>query len=203
MILVTCELRIVVSSAQLPDHSLSDYSMQREDTDPWYRQFWPWFIMALPASAVVAGLYTVWIAMQTTDSLVVRSDDGMTVVTERNMAAEREANRLGLHALVDINPETGAIIVTLSSAANVDLPKSLALQMRHPTMASRDASIELLRAMPNSSGEATWAGHFLTPPSGRHFVILSSDNTWRLSAEWSGQPQFQLDPAGQSDNGQH
>ena len=203
MILVTCELRIVVSSAQLPDHSLSDYSMQREDTDPWYRQFWPWFIMALPASAVVAGLYTVWIAMQTTDSLVVQSDDGMTVVTERNMAAEQEADRLGLHALVDINPETGAVIVTMSSAANVDLPDSLALRMRHPTMASRDASIELLRAMPSSSGEATWAGHFLTPPSGRHFVILSSDNTWRLSAEWSGQTQFQLDPAGQPDNGQH
>ena len=67
-------------------------NMQREDTEPWYRQFWPWFIMALPASAVVAGLYTVWIAMQTTDSLVVQSDDGMNVVTERNTAAEREAD---------------------------------------------------------------------------------------------------------------
>ena len=51
--------------------------MEREDTKPWYRQFWPWFIIALPASAVVAGLTTVWIAMQTTDSLVVQSDDGV------------------------------------------------------------------------------------------------------------------------------
>ncbi|MCJ7590694.1 MAG: FixH family protein, partial [Woeseiaceae bacterium] len=67
--------------------------MQREDTDPWYRQFWPWFIIALPASAVVAGLYTLWLAGQTTDSLVIRTDEGVNVVTERNLAAEQEALR--------------------------------------------------------------------------------------------------------------
>ena len=174
--------------------------MQREDTDPWYRQFWPWFIMALPATAVVAGLYTVWIAMQTTDSLVVQSDDGMNVVTERNTAAEREASRLGLSALVDINPDTGAVVVTVLSAANAELPDSLSLGMRHPTMASRDGNVEMLRAMPNSRGEASWAGHFLTPPSGRHFMTLSSADTWRISAEWSGQRQIRLVPAGQSDD---
>ena len=203
MIPVTGVSRIVDSSAQLPDHTLSDSTMQREDTVPWYRQFWPWFIMALPASAVVAGLYTVWIAMQTTDSLVIQSDDGMNVVTERNTAAELEAARLGLSATVDINLETGAVIVTMNSAENVDLPTSLELKMRHPTMASRDATIELLRAMPNSAGDPNWAGHFLTPPSGRYFLTLSSGNTWRLSAEWSGQLQIRLEPADQSANERH
>ena len=24
---------------------------------PWYRQFWPWFLIALPATVVVAGLF--------------------------------------------------------------------------------------------------------------------------------------------------
>ena len=61
--------------------------MKREDTLPWYKQFWPWFIIALPASAVVAGLYTLWIAMQTGDSLVVRSDEGINTVTEQARAA--------------------------------------------------------------------------------------------------------------------
>jgi hypothetical protein len=177
--------------------------MQREDTDPWYRQFWPWFIMALPASAVVAGLYTVWIAMQTTDSLVIQSDDGMNVVTERNMAAEKQARRLGLSALVNIDPQTGAVVATVSTAANVEMPDFLSLRMRHPTMASRDANVELLQAMPNSRGEATWAGHFITPPAGRYFITLSSANSWRLSAEWSGQAQIALKPVGRSDDGKH
>lgn len=170
--------------------------MQREDTLPWYRQFWPWFIMALPAFAVVAGLYTVWLAMQTTDSLVVQSDDGMNVVTERNLAAEKEADRLGLSAVIDIDAETGAVLVTMSSLSTLAPPQSLNLRMRHPTMASRDATIDVLQAMPNQDGLPTWAGHFTTPPQGRLYLTLSSEDTWRLSAEWAGQSSIQLGQPG-------
>jgi hypothetical protein len=28
--------------------------MEREDTQPWYRQFWPWFIIALLSFSVIA-----------------------------------------------------------------------------------------------------------------------------------------------------
>jgi len=42
---------------------------------PWYRQFWPWFIIALPASAVVAGLYTFWLAVSNPDHLVIEDDE--------------------------------------------------------------------------------------------------------------------------------
>jgi hypothetical protein len=177
--------------------------MQREDTQPWYRQFWPWFIMALPASAVVAGLYTLWLAMQTSDSLVVQSSDGMNVVTERNLAAEKEARRLGLSAVIRIDPDTGAVLLTMAALPNVQIPTSLELRMRHPTMASRDATIELLQAMPGADGELTWAGHFVAPPEGRFYMTLSSRNTWRLSAEWRGQQQIvlgQTGPAGHVGN---
>ncbi|MDX2349593.1 MAG: FixH family protein, partial [Porticoccus sp.] len=40
------------------------------DTKPWYRQFWPWFLMALPGSVVIAGLTTVYIAFNGADTLV-------------------------------------------------------------------------------------------------------------------------------------
>ena len=36
--------------------------MQNTDQKPWYKQFWPWFIMAIPACGVVAGITTVIIA---------------------------------------------------------------------------------------------------------------------------------------------
>ena len=35
---------------------------------PWYREFWPWFLMSLPATAVIAGVATVVIAIQSADS---------------------------------------------------------------------------------------------------------------------------------------
>lgn len=40
------------------------------DTTSWYRQFWPWFLIALPGAVVVASLITVYIAVTHQDPLV-------------------------------------------------------------------------------------------------------------------------------------
>lgn len=42
---------------------------------PWYKQFWPWFIIALPASVVVASFFTLWLAISNPDHLVVDDDE--------------------------------------------------------------------------------------------------------------------------------
>ena len=173
--------------------------MQREDTLPWYRQFWPWFIIALPASAVVAGLYTVWIAMQTDDSLVYKSDDGLNVVTERNLAAARVASTSGIVADIRIDSATGAVSVSLSSSTEIESPGSLFLQMLHPTIASQDAEIDLVKALPDAKGRPAWAGHFVNVPKGRYYIVLSAGDAWRLSGEWSGEANLQLGT--RADNG--
>ena len=85
--------------------------MTEQDVKPWYRQFWPWFIICLPASAVVASLYTVSLAVRTTDSLVIASEDGMDVVTERHLAAEALARELGITARLDVDAASGAILI--------------------------------------------------------------------------------------------
>jgi hypothetical protein len=38
---------------------------------PWYREPWPWLLMAGPAAVIVAGGITTWIAFATFDGLVV------------------------------------------------------------------------------------------------------------------------------------
>lgn len=172
---------------------------QREDTLPWYRQFWPWFIIALPASAVVAGLYTVWIAMQTDDSLVYKSNDGINVVTERILAAERTANQSGLGATVNINATSGAVTASLTATSDLPVSDKLRLELLHPTRQVFDLESELLRAMPNAAGEPTWAGHFVQQPSGRYYVVLSSGDDWRLSGEWSGEASLALGTSADDD----
>lgn len=37
---------------------------------PWYKQFWPWMIMGLPASVVVASIVTYFIALDGIDSVI-------------------------------------------------------------------------------------------------------------------------------------
>ena len=169
--------------------------MVREDTQPWYRQFWPWFIIALPAASVVAGLTTVWISMQTTDSPVVRSDDGMQIVAERRVSAEQLATELNLAARVDIDLETGAISAAMKSGGIETMPATLELELSHPAFADRDQLIALHRAPPDAAGNPVWSGHFVSVPDGRWYVTLSSGEDWRLSAEWHGETRITLRPA--------
>lgn len=42
---------------------MSKQTEHDRDTRPWYKQFWPWFVMALPATAVAASLVSVTLAV--------------------------------------------------------------------------------------------------------------------------------------------
>ena len=65
---------------------------------PWYRQFWPWFLILLPASVVVAGLTTLYIANRHADDLVVDDyyKDGLAInrqLEKKQRAADRALRR--------------------------------------------------------------------------------------------------------------
>ena len=165
--------------------------MEHEDTEPWYRQFWPWFIIALLSSSVIAGLTTVWISLQTTDSLVLVPEQGVRAEAERQVAASRLATELGLAAAVDIDMTTGAVTAVMRAGDLEDVPATLQFEMSHPAFADRDHRITLSKAMPDASGNPVWVGHFVSVPHGRYYAVLNSSE-WRLSAEWNGEPTLTL-----------
>ncbi|MGB5256252.1 MAG: FixH family protein [Woeseiaceae bacterium] len=173
--------------------------MVREDTKPWYRQFWPWFIIALPAASVVGGLTTFWISLQTTDSLVLQTEDDMQIVAERRALADRLAAEMNLAALIDIDLESGAILAGMRAGDLQESPAALALEFSHPAFADRDQRIVLNRAQPDEDGNPVWSGHFVSIPDGRWYVSLTSNEDWRLSGEWQGEPQLTLRPAESAD----
>ena len=41
---------------------------------PWYKYPWVWFMISLPASVVVAGLYTVYIAHQNAPQVIAQQN---------------------------------------------------------------------------------------------------------------------------------
>ena len=170
--------------------------MVQEDTKPWYRQFWPWFIIALPASAVVAGLTTLWIAMQTTDSLVVHAEDGVRKAADRRILAQRLASEMNLAAMVAIDPDTGTVSAVMRSGAIEAIPATLDFDRAHPAFADRDQAVTLNKALPDEDGNPVWVGHFVTVPDGRYYAVLRSSEEWRLSAEWQGETSLMLRPDG-------
>jgi hypothetical protein len=53
-----------------------------EQLIPWYRQFWPWFIIALPAAAVLASFVSLWLAVSHPDHLVVTEEEYLQLKSE-------------------------------------------------------------------------------------------------------------------------
>ena len=63
------------------------------DTLPWFKQFWPWFLIALPATVVVAAFVTLYIANRHSDDLVSKDyyKNGLAInlqLESKNLAEE-------------------------------------------------------------------------------------------------------------------
>lgn len=147
-----------------------------DNSIPWHRQFWPWFIMALPASAVVAGLTTLWIAIKHQDS-VVRDDwykDGKSI--NQSMARDDRAAQMKLQADVRVDAVTGDVLLRLQQAGGEPLAAAtLQLVFSHPTQAAADQTVVLTPA-----ADGAWRGHLAAPLTGRFYVELGTAE-WRLT----------------------
>lgn len=164
-----------------------EHSMQQPP--PWYRQFWPWFIMALPASAVVAGIATVIIATQNRDSLVV--DDYYKEGLSINQSIERDllAEKLNASALLRVDPDNRQLTLQLS-LDKPELPPTLTMRITHPTLSEQDRTLTLLH-----QGNGEYVTTLEQLPQGRWHVLIEPDGShWRLTGRMNlahrGQTQF-------------
>ena len=105
---------------------------------PWYREPWPWLLMAGPAAVIVAGFATLWLAVSSNDGLVV--DDYYKQGLAINQTIERDvlAAQRGYRAEVALADGGRNIALRLASVAGELLPETLQLRMVHPTRAGRD-----------------------------------------------------------------
>jgi hypothetical protein len=140
---------------------------------PWYREPWPWLIMAGPAAVVLAGAATIWIAFRSADGLVADDYYRQGLAINRVLAREEAAARLGLSAQVDL--AGGRLRVRLAGAR----PPALFVHLAHATRAGHDAR---LRLAPSADGwyETELAGL----PAGRwRIAIEDPQGRWRIVRE--------------------
>jgi len=74
---------------------LRNTEAERGQNLPWYRQFWPWFIIALPASAVIASFISLWLAVSNPDHLVVNEDEYQQLRSELKAQLPVEESKAG------------------------------------------------------------------------------------------------------------
>jgi hypothetical protein len=150
--------------------------MMQTDTLPWYREPWPWLLMAGPAAVVVAGFATLWIAVTSSDGLV--TDDYYKQGLAINQTLQREANATqhGFRAGAQFSDDGRRISLRLDAAPGTTLPATLRMQIVHPTRAGRDGLVMLRQTAP---GSYEGVGPVLT--QGRWMLVLQDQqSTWRL-----------------------
>src|SRR5450631_405958 len=113
---------------------------------PWYRQRWPWILMAGPGIVVVASLYSGWLALTTDDGLVADDYYKRGLSINRQLERVDRAAMLQLGATLDVSPD-GEIRVALESPSTDPqaMPAVVRVLITHPTRAGRDQNAELVR----------------------------------------------------------
>ena len=149
---------------------------------PWYRQPWPWLLMAGPALVVVASLFTAWLAVTSDDGVVADDYYKRGLSINRQLERADRAAALQLEATVDVT-DTGEIRVALDSPSPDPeaRPTAIRLSLTHPTRAGQDRRAELVRGP-----DGRYAGRIEPMTPGRWLVIVETD-AWRLpTAEVTG-----------------
>ncbi len=119
-------------------------------TEPWYRQFWPWFLFGLPAIVVVAGLTTWYIAETGADHLVADNYYKEGLAINRELSKQKRARELGIEATLSV--DDGYARIELHSNPQ---PSALQLQMSHPMDSAQDFELKLAQRRPGVF-EAPW-----------------------------------------------
>lgn len=149
----------------------------QQDVLPWYRQFWPWFLMALPASAVIAGISTVFIATINKDNLVVDNYYKQGLAINQTLTQQELAKELGLSGNATLDVEQGKLNLLLSAVKSIDDPQ-LKLTLVHATLAELDQVVFLNRVATNN-----YSGTIKNLTTGKWHLILEPINAqWRIEA---------------------
>lgn len=154
---------------------------------PWYKQFWPWFVIAIPVSSMIVGVIQISFALNSPNDMVVDNyyKEGLginKVIGKRNLATE-----LNISASIVVDNTTGEVILTTKNAQE----QILTLNFYNSAISDKDFNIKLSRIADNQ-----YRGSLDKSISGIWNLYLESAVGWQISARLnltdSNYTQFQL-----------
>jgi len=147
---------------------------------PWYREPWPWILMAGPAIVVVAGFITAWLAIRSNDGLVEDDYYKKGLAVHQRIARDEAAGSMHLRAEL-MQGADREVRLFLNAQEGAALPEVLVMRIIHPTRAGHDQTIELKR-----DAGSYYTGKLGAPLSGRwHIQLEDQQRSWRLAGDWN------------------
>ena len=145
------------------------------DSKPWYKQFWPWFVLGIPAASVVMGISLVYVVTQNKVSMVKDDWYKEGLAINERLDKQLRAKELGLTANIVFNRNQGKLLVAIPQLA-APQPSSLNLELIHPTTEDRDQAIKLILTPQNNY----WA-KLKADQQGFFYLQLTAPNqAWQL-----------------------
>ena len=152
----------------------------------WYREPWPWILMAGPLAVIVAAFFTLWLAIRSDDGLVADDYYKRGLAINQALSRAQHAAQLNLSAFITFSTDVRRVRVSV--AGNFAWPDTLRLRLVHPTRAMADQSIVL-----HAVTQGVYAGDLTVPIAGRRVVMLEDiARTWRLAGEASNEAQASI-----------
>ena len=158
----------------------------RSDGKPWYKEPWPWLLMAGPAIVIVAGFVTAWLAIISNDGLVTDDYYKQGLAINQRFQRDHYASDLGLSA--DVMRSGQQVRLLLKAEGSVSLPEVLTLKLAHPTRAGQDHLVKM-----TSEGQGFYSGNLGGDVSGRwHASLEDPSGKWRLQGDWQADAEEPL-----------
>jgi len=162
-------------TAAFPDQTTKRPNMEQTDTTPWYRQFWPWFILAILSWGVISATITLSFALRNPPHMMTGDYARLgKALVDTHVRADR-AEALGLAGtLVAGNDEWLLRLDTTESTA-----PQLLLLVQHPADSTRDRQVVLNRSAPGEYRAAA-----IDIPARGRLIVSDLEQTWWISSSF-------------------
>jgi len=157
------------------------------DTLPWYRQPWPWFLIALPAAAVVASIVTAVLALRSNDGVVADYyQRGLTINDE--LARRARAAELGLTVDLTATGLRAGDRVALRIVARQPLPLDATVRLALVQSGRAGAEVVLARTMRADDGLAAdftgaWREDVVGSADSAPWQWMVESSSWRVDGD--------------------
>src|SRR5512145_1816679 len=123
---------------------------------PWYRQAWPWFLISLPATAVIAGSITFYLAAKGWDGPVTDDYYKQGLAINEELTRSTRARELGIAARVTLGGLAVGERIRVEVQAERPMPPEAALRLRlvHPGKRDADRLAVLARIDAGADGRS-------------------------------------------------
>ena len=144
--------------------------------DLWYREPYVWFVIAIPLAAVIGGIITARLAVESNDGLVVDDYYKQGLAINRVIDRDKAAQRLGIQAILQVSRERerDRFRLFLKGNEKFTVPKKLNVSFLYSTRGGFDKQLTLAL-----SGGNTYQSVLPRLKKGRWYIQIEADD-WRV-----------------------